>query len=182
MRASLHLAVAIVAVAAGASAARADDARSEAAGLRFTVAKDWTRVPAASDMRAAQFRVPHAPGDADDGEVVLFFFGRGQGGDADANLARWYGQMEQPDGRPTRDAAVTTIRTIHGLRVTSTDVSGTYGGGMAGGPPKPGMRLLAAVVEGDGGPWFWKAVGPEATMAAAKPAFDALLGSLEAHR
>jgi hypothetical protein len=160
-----------------------ETARTEAVGLRFAVPKAWTRVPAASDVRAAQWKIP---GDgAEDGELVLFFFGKGKGGGVQENLDRWFGQFTEPDGRPSRDAAVTTIRTVNGLRVTAVDVGGTYRGMPMGGgamQPKPDMRMLAAVVEGDEGPWFFKAVGPQATMARAKDGFDALVASLEPHK
>jgi hypothetical protein len=163
----------------------ADVVRTETVGLRFTVPAAWQRVPAPSDVRAAQWKIPRATADGEDVELVLFFFGKGKGGGAQENLDRWYGQLTEPDGRPARDAAIVTIRTVNGLRVTSVDLAGTYtGGGMAGAPsqPKPGFRLLAAVIEGEEGPWFFKAVGPGAAMAAAKAGFDALLASVEAHR
>lgn len=168
-----------------ATVASAQAQRTEAAGLRFNVPKEWTRVPAPSDMRAAQYQLPRAAGDSADGELVLFFFGKGKGGGTQENLERWYGQLTQPDGKATRDVAVVTIRTINGLKVTAVDVSGTYVGmaGMGGeSAAKPGSRMLAAVVEGDAGPWFFKAVGPEKTMAQAKAGFDALIASLEAHQ
>jgi hypothetical protein len=162
------------------------EVRTESAGLRFTLPSDWPRVPAPSDVRAAQWRIPRAPGDAEDGELILFFFGSGQGGAAEDNLDRWYRQFTQPDGRPSREAAVVTTRTVRGLKVTSVDLPGTYSGGtMAPGPatkPKPGARLLGAIVEGGDGPWFFKGIGPDATMTRARPAFEALLGSVEAHR
>jgi hypothetical protein len=165
---------------------RAEMLRSEAVGLRFSVPREWTRVPAPSDVRAAQWRLPRSAGDAEDGELVLFFFGKAKGGNAEENLERWYGQFTQPDGRPSRDAAVLTIRTVNGLRVTAVDLAGTYRGGPPSGsqaaPAKPGARMLAAVIEGEDGPWFFKAVGPGATIAAAKGGFDALLASLEPHR
>ena len=173
------LSLALVAPALG------ETVRSEAAGLRFSVPGDWTRVPAPSDMRAAQFKVPRAGTDAEDAELVLFFFGPGQGGSAEQNVDRWTGQVVQPDGKPSKDAAVVTIRTVHGLKQTSVDVAGNYKAspmGGAGGEAKNGWRLLAAVVEGPGGPWFWRLTGPDATVAAAKKQFDAVLASLEAHQ
>jgi hypothetical protein len=176
----LWMAAAVLLAAAPALAA--DTVRTEAVGLRLSVPKAWTRVPAASDVRAAQWKLP---GDgAEDGELVLFFFGKGKGGGTQENLDRWFGQFTQPDGRPSRDAAVTTIRTVNGLRVTSVDVAGTYRGMPMGGAaePKPDSRMLAAVIEGEDGPWFFKAVGPRATIARAKDGFDALLASVEAHR
>lgn len=155
--------------------------RTEAAGLRFTVPKEWSRVPAPSDVRAAQFQIPLAGNDPEDAELVLFYFGQGKGGGVQDNLDRWYGQFSEPDGRPARDAAVLTIKTINGLRVTSVDLAGTYTGLGPGATPKPAYRMLAAVVEGPAGPWFFKAVGPHATISQAKPGFDALLASVGAH-
>ncbi len=48
---------------------------------------------------------------------------------------------------------------------------------MGSGPttPQPGFRLLGAVVEGEGGPWFFKLTGPEATLASEREAFFGLL-------
>lgn len=159
--------------------------RQQDAGLRYAVPMAWTRVPAPSDMRSAQFQIP-ADGGGEGGELVLFFFGKGQGGGVEQNLQRWYGQFQQPDGRPSSEAAVVTIRTINGLKVTSVDVAGTYTAtpmrGAAPGAGKPNYRMLAAVVEGEGGPWFFRASGPGALMVTVKPQFDAMLESLEAHR
>ena len=169
-----------------ATPALADTPRTEDASLRYHVPAGWTRVPAPSDVRAAQYTIPRAPGDAEDGELILFFFGAGKGGSADDNLTRWYAQFTQPDGRASRDAAVLNIRTIKGLRVPAVDLGGTYVGTQMPGSqkpsPKPGYRMLAAVVEGEGGPWFFKALGPAATIARAKDDFDKLLESVEAHR
>jgi hypothetical protein len=168
-----------------AGTAIAGEVRTEAARLRFTLPSEWVRVPAPSDVRAAQWRIPHGPKDGEDGELILFFFGAGQGGKVEDNLDRWYAQFTQPDGRQSREAGVVTSRTVHGLKVTSLDLPGTYSGGTmgpgSGAKPKPGTRLLGAVVEGNGGPWFFKAIGPDATIAGAKAGFEAMLGSLEPH-
>jgi hypothetical protein len=153
--------------------------RHQAAGLRFALPGEWTRVPAPSDVRAAQYRIPRVADDPDDGEIVLYFFGANRGGGVEENLNRWYGQFTQPDGKPSKDAAVKTTRKVKDLDVTLVDLSGTYSG--MGGAPAPNRRMLAAIVEGKGGPWFWKAVGPAATIEAAKGAFDELIGSLERH-
>ncbi len=176
------IAVALALVAAVAFAA--DTARKEDAHLRYEAPTKWVRVPAPSDMRAAQYKVPKAGSDVEDAELVMFFFGPGQGGTPEANLERWYGQFSRPDGKPVKDAAVVTIRTINGLKVTSVDLGGTYkpapmGGGA--GAPKEKWRMLAAVIEGPGGPWFFRLTGPEATVADAKPEFDAMLASVAPH-
>ena len=162
--------------------AAGETVKTEAASLRFAVPKEWTRVPAPSDMRAAQYKVSHAGSDADDAEFVLFYFGQSKGGGVQENLDRWYGQFERPDGKPVADAAVVTIRKVNGLKVTAVDLSGTYTGMGPKSDSKPGTRMLAAIVEGDVGPWFFRLVGPEATVASAKADFDAVLGSLEVHQ
>jgi hypothetical protein len=177
--------VTILALALAVPAAAGDTTRIEDAGMRYAVPRAWTRVPAPSDVRAAQYTIPRAPGDGEDGELILFFFGPGKGGGTDENLTRWYAQFTQPDGKASRDAAVLTIRTIKQLRVTAVDLAGTYVGGQMPGSapsaPKPGYRMLAAIIEGDGGPWFFKALGPAATIAKANPDFDHLIDSLEPH-
>src|SRR5204862_4451323 len=109
---------------------------------------------APSDRRAAQFRVPKAESDAEDAEAVLFFFGAGQGGSAQASLDRWYGQVTQPDGKASKDAGTVVIKTVKGMKVTALDLAGTYKGMPAPGTPpaaKSGYRLLAAAIEGPGG-------------------------------
>lgn len=178
--------VVVLAAVAAVSVASAEPMRTQAAGLRFSISSDWVRVPAPSDMRAAQFRVPKVAGDSEDAEAVLFFFGEGKGGGVQDNLDRWYGQMVQPDGKPSKDAGIVTIKTVKNLKVTALELPGTYKGmASPGGPPaspKEKSRLLAAIVEGPGGPWFLRIVGPDATVKAAKPAFDGFIESVEAHQ
>ena len=102
---------------------------------------------------------------------------------ADAQLELWYARFTQPDGRRTSTAASVLKRKLDDLRVTRTDVGGTYVAA-PGAPLQAGVsgyRLLGAVVEGDGGPWLFVAIGPTATVGAARADFDALLLSLERH-
>jgi len=153
--------------------------RAQDAGLRYKVPARWERVPAPSDMRAAQYRVGEA-------EAILFFFGEGQGGDVNANIDRWASQFTQPDGRPSRDAAVVTKRTVGAAKVTTVDLSGTYAPApMAPGAKasvRPDTRMLAAVIEGTGGPWFLRIVGPNATMSSVAPEFEQVVLSVDPHQ
>lgn len=180
MRTAVTIAVFSCLLMAGAALA-GDSLRTESAGLRFSVPSEWTRVPAASEMRQAQFRIPRAAGDSEDGELVLFHFENGQGGSVQDNLDRWLAQLKQPDGSAAKDKATTVIRPVKTLKATSLDASGDYTG-MGDKTAKPGWRLLGAVIEGPGGPWFFKAVGPQATIEAAKSGFDALVNSVEPHK
>lgn len=147
-----------------------------AAGVHWTAPGSW-KAQAARPMRAATYTVPAAPGDKEDGECGVYYFGNGQGGSVEGNMKRWMGQFDppQPNAEPHR-------RTINGLSVTTIDLSGTYTG--AGGPMaatktiKPGYRLLGAIVEAPAGLIFIKFTAPAKTAAANLANFDGLLQSL----
>lgn len=141
--------------------------------LNFELPASWQQVPPTSPMRKAQAVIPGPGGNA---EMAVFFFGTGQGGDVESNLQRWLNQIALEPGRaPQRDTFEN-----RGLRITWVDVSGTLQPGQMGmGPksPQPNSRLLGAVIEGDGGPWFIKITGPETTLAPQREAFMEMLRS-----
>jgi hypothetical protein len=145
------------------------------AGIRWTVPASW-KSQEQRPMRLATYTVP------EDGECGVYYFGAGQGGSVQANMDRWIGQFQQADGKPSKDAAKVGNRTIHGLKVTTVDVSGAYTG-MGGpraaqGPPKAGYRLLGAIVEGSQGSVFFKFTGPAKTVVQNQSAFDRMIASL----
>lgn len=153
-----------------------------APGLGYDVPDGWETAPTSSRMRLAQWTLP---GDGDEAaEVVIFFFGPGQGGGVEANLARWFSQFEQPDGSSTKDQASVTKREVNGLRLTIADMRGTYIASVRPGATerhhRPEHRMIAAVIDGDGGPWYLRVLGPEATVAKWETSVEAFLSSLEA--
>lgn len=154
----------------------------QAAGLGYTAPKAWQPRPASSTMRVAEFVVPRAAGDADDAEVVIYFFG-GSGGSVEANVDRWLGQMQQPDGTASKEKARRGAQTVNGLQVSTVDVAGTYVAEVRPGATerynKPGYRMRAAVVETPRGPYYIKMIGPAKTVAAADADFTTLLASLK---
>ncbi len=150
--------------------------------LQYAAPAEWKSVPPKSTMRKAQFTLPKAQGDSEDGELIVFYFGPTEGGPTMANLDRWRGQLTDAEGKPLAAGSGTTDSfEANGLKITLLDVSGRYAPGpMPGMPaqgPKDGYRLLAAVVETPSGPWFFKATGPEATIAAHRDAMRKLLES-----
>jgi hypothetical protein len=153
-----------------------------AAGISWTAPASWKNL-GSRPMRAATYVVPAVTGDKEDGECGVFYFGPGQGGSVEANMDRWINQFQQPDGKPSKQAAQVRKRTVHGIAVTTVDVSGSYGG--MGGPMatsksvKPGYRLLGAIAEGPQGAVFFKLTGPAKTVAANQAKFEALLNSLK---
>jgi hypothetical protein len=149
-------------------------AAGQAAGLDFDLPANWQSEQPSSSMRMAQASIP---GSAGPGDLVVFYFGPGGGGGVEANIERWIGQMEVTPG--TQPAQETFD--ANGYRVTLVDVKGTLlPSTMGTGPatPQPSSRLIGAVVEGPGGPWFFKATGPEATIAAERDAFLSMLRSV----
>jgi len=148
---------------------------AQAATLNFTKPTTWTDRPAASSMRVAEFVVPKAAGDSEDGELIVYYFGGG-GGSVDANLQRWAAQFQ------STKAPVRTTATVNGLKLTSLDVSGTYVAEMRPGSSdhynKPGFRMRATVVETPKGPYFIKLTGPAKTIDGAAATYDQFLNSL----
>jgi hypothetical protein len=143
-----------------------------AAGLKWDAPKGWVSKGSAP-MRAATYTVQ-------DAECVVYFFGAGQGGSADANIARWKSQFTA-NGRPA--PAKVDKKTVHGLPVTQIDVAGTYtatgGAAMTQQAPVPDARMLAAVIEGPGGSIFLKFTGPLKTVSANQEKFSQLVNSFQ---
>jgi hypothetical protein len=132
-----------------------------------------------SKMRAAEYGLAGDP----EAELSVFYFGEGQGGAVDANVARWLGQLVQADGSDTAQKAKRSERTVNNITVTLIEATGNYAGGMAmpGAPapaPIPDAMMLGAIANGPKGPVFFKLVGKRASVEAARAAFDALVGSL----
>jgi hypothetical protein len=148
--------------------------------LKYTAPSGWQTRAASSSMRVAEFVLPgrDAAGSA---ELVIYYFG-GTGGSVDANVQRWLGQMQQPDGRATSEVATREAKTINGLKVALLDVSGTYVAEVTPGATEkhnsPGFRMRTAVVETPRGPYFLKLVGPAATVETWQASFNDFLSSL----
>jgi len=142
--------------------------------IDFDLPAGWQSQPPSSNMRLAQAVIPGSGGS---GEFAVFYFGPGGGGGVDANIERWISQMETQD-KPKPETFET-----NGYKVTWVDVHGTLKASSIGMGPSSAQadsRLFGAVVEGPGGPWFFKATGPNATMTAARDAFVAMLKSVRA--
>src|SRR6187399_1256959 len=101
-------------------------ALSVTAGLTFDAPAGWVSKPPASPTRIVEYTLPKTGTDTEDAALAVYFFG-GQGGTVQANLDRWLGQMAQPDGKASKDAAKTTeLVSKSGLKITLLEVTGTY--------------------------------------------------------
>ena len=148
-------------------------------GLTWAAPSGWTKETLSSPMRRAQYRVP---GPGGPGECVVFYFGPGQGGDAKTNAARWASQFRRSDGEPVGDGYTMRETKVGDLSVFLVEVTGTYVGGMGGrpvGPERPSYMLLGAIADGPDAKWFFRAIGPRATLEAQRSAFDRMIRSLK---
>jgi hypothetical protein len=136
-----------------------------AAGLKWTDPAGWPSQGSAP-FRVVTYSVPAIPG-SEKAECIVYFFGPGQGGTVEANLDRWKGQFSR-NGKVAH-------RTVHGIPVTTIDLTGTYTATEA----MPGYRMLAAIAEGAGGNIFIRFIGPEKTVTAGLAKYEQLLASLQ---
>lgn len=154
---------------------------ADAGGVQYDAPAGWVSEP--KPMRTANYRIPAAPGDSQDGEMAVYYFGPGQGGSVEANVRRWLGQFVNPDGTPLApSAADRSDQEVNGLNVTVLDVRGTYlfkPFPMAPrATPMPGYRMLAAIVQGPDAPVFFKLTAAAKTAAQAEAAFRQVIASL----
>jgi hypothetical protein len=157
-------------------AAAALAVQGAAAGAKWVVPAKWSEQPA-RQMRVVTYTVPAAQGDAEPGECAVFFFGKSQGGDPEANIQRWSGQFEGSP-KPAR-----STRTVSGITMQIVEISGTYlpsaGPMMQASGKKPGYSLVGAIVPAPDGTVFFKMTGPLKTVQGARADFDALLASIK---
>jgi len=149
-----------------------------AMALLWTAPASWVAETPANPMRRGQYRVSGPGGDA---ECAVFYFGPGQGGEPQANVERWASQFVTADGRPGTAVMRTREIALPAAKILVVETQGTFmaGSGIGMTPePRPGQALLGAVVEGPDAYWFFRLIGPEATVAAEREAFDTLLHSV----
>ena len=155
---------------------------AEVGGVQFDDPSGWKSAP--KPMRAANYTIPAADGDRQDGEMAVHYFGPGQGGGVEANVRRWLGQFVNADGSPMAAGdAERQDKQVNGMAVTLLDVTGTYLFKPFPMAPKAtplsGYRMLAAIVQGPDAPIFFKLTAPAKTVAAAEAEFAKIIASVK---
>jgi hypothetical protein len=144
-------------------------------GYRAPVPTTWEVQAPSSTMRVTQYRVPGV-GKGGDGEAIVFYFGKGQGGAVQANINRWASQFSTPEGRPV--APRVQKQTVNGVPVTLVELNGNYARGVGTGPQgaaKANQTLLVAVFETPDGNLTFQLHGGRDTVAAQRKGWDALV-------
>ena len=152
--------------------------------ITVKVPASWRSEAPSSSMRKAQFVLGKLAPDQEDATLVVFYFGPSQGGSVEANLARWFGQFKQPNGRSSEETAQVRKQEVGGMPVTLADVSGTYvpsamGPRVPAAHPRTGYRMLAAIVGSPAGSYYFKLTGPEGTVDHWSDAFSKFVDSIE---
>ena len=164
----------------GMAAATDASGRLDVGAIAFAVPEGWETQTPSSSMRRAQLV---ANGSAGPAELIVYYFGpQGAGSDKD-NIDRWVGQFAKADGSPADSPDIRSLE-VSGHSITRVEVAGTYTNtmGQPGATPEgaAGRRMLAAIAASAEGPYYFKMVGPDATVAEQRDSFDGLLRSIVA--
>jgi hypothetical protein len=142
----------------------------------------WTAKQPGSSMRLAEYDTPAVP-DAEPGELVVYYFGAGQGGSVEANVERWTAQFANEDG--TRPEPVITRITDAAFPTAVVELRGRYarniGMGDASVEARPDQVLLSAILETPRGNLYVQLHGPAASVLAQKESFLSFVRSVRPH-
>jgi len=128
-------------------------------GLVWTAPAGWEPKPLGA-MRKGSYTIAGDAGATADLSITAF---PGAVGGEFANVNRWRGQLSLPPIAESDLAAAVTHLSSNGLTFTLVDLAGA-------GAASP-QRMLGAMTPSGGAMWFFKLSGPDALVAATKPAF-----------
>ena len=128
----------------------------------------WTTAPNPSPMRKATFKIPKQGGETEDAELAI----SSASGGVEPNIKRWEGQFGDAKAK-------TEAKTVNGLKVTIVDIKGKFAAGGMGQPatPKDNQALLGAIVDTGDRQFFFKMIGGEKTVTAARKDFEKFVGT-----
>ncbi len=159
--------------------AGARGAGAAGSGATWTAPDGWRDVPPASSMRVGQWAAGAGGGEV---ECALFHF-PGGGGGIEANILRWIGQFEQPDGVPSTERAERSQAVVDGVDVSLVKVAGTF---VTQDPPMTGPTvrladhtLVAAIFDVAPAPYFVKCTGPSAAVDPRMAEIDEFVASFQ---
>ena len=142
-------------------------ATAEGPSLTWKAPAQWRPKPGSS-MRKGSYAIGAEGGPVAD--LAITAFPGNVGGDL-ANVNRWRAQMQLAPVAEGALAGLLVPMEVNGLKIQTVDI--------AGGPTDSPQRMLGAIVPFNGATWFFKLVGPDALVAAEKPAYLALLQTVQ---
>ncbi len=155
------------------------DGRYQLGPFAFKLPDGWVVKPVTSTMRVADLQM------GSDADMIVYYFGEGGAGSVQDNVNRWLGQMSQPDGKSSKDAAKIEAMKVAGQDATVVTATGSYGAEsmMAGQGPTSiaDAEMVAAIIASPMGPFTFKAVGPRAIVDANLAKWKGMLASFTLH-
>ena len=152
----------------------------DAGGMTFNAPKTWKSTKPTSNVPSHQLTVEPSKGDKEGAELVVTAF-PGTAGGVDANVKHWEAQFKDKNGKPSK--ATVDKKKGKNVDVVVVETSGHYSAAAMPGRPemidKDGFRLLGAIVQGPEGSFFFKMIGPDKTVLAAKAGFLELVSSIK---
>lgn len=141
-------------------------------GLKSRTPANWIQEAPKLKTRLAQFRVPKAANDPQDGEVTIAYFGAGGGGGLADNIERWKSMVIPPKGKNVDDIFKKETLKVGDVTLTMVDMEGTY----KGAPfekiePRPNYRMIRVHFASKNGPYYIGFVGPARTVGENRQAF-----------
>lgn len=138
----------------------------------------WEEREPSSGMRLAELVTDPEAGE-EGPQVVVFYFGEGQGGSVEANIERWQSQFTAPGGGPVEPRVEMIDDATFPTTVARFEGAYDRGIGMGtGGEPEPDQALDAAVVETPSGNFFVQIFGPRDAVAEEREAFERFVESI----
>ena len=150
-----------------------DPLRSIFLGLTTTKPENWTPAILENAMQRVRYIVPGVEGEE---PASLVIFSIGAGGEVQANIDRWAGQVTKPDGSPGEPKVEEF--TVSDMTITLVELLGSYQGmGMT--EAKSNQLFLSAIVDTTTGRIFIRLVGPEKTVEANRESYMDFLKGLK---
>ncbi len=128
-------------------------------GIEITTPPEWVRRPPRVAIIEHEFAVPAK----DDGEGEGRSTVMQAGGSIEANIERWFGQFEQPDGAKTAERATVEEEKAGDVEYVLVDIPGTFldaPGPFAPPVRREGHRMIVAIVPTGEGNYFVRFDGP----------------------
>jgi hypothetical protein len=164
---------------AASSTAAAEGQNVQFLGMHSQLPAAWVPEKPVSSMRVLQDKVPGAQ-DKEGAQFVVYYFGLGQGGSLEANVARWKSQFSRPGGGEVEPV----VTKVEGSKMPATlvELRGSYARGMGMGQEGkvvPDQMLLAAVVETPKGNLYPQLHGPAEVVAKERQSLVRFIKAIE---
>ena len=123
-------------------------------------------------FRTLQYQVPGQGAGSGSAELIFSVFDGDDGGPTNMNIQRWVNQFTGAEGTPSEP--IRSVFEGNGYTANLVETSGPYQG-MGAPAPRVGQRQLGAIVELPGRRIFIRITGPDATVEAARSAFEKMI-------